>query len=234
MKLPLLFSIILVFPLIAVSPDSVQKSRRRANRPPSIESFTSSLTNLQICPFFPRAVVHDEPRVTLVVNATDPDGDSLNYEYSSKEGTISGKGQSVIWDLDRLPRGPHKVHVTVTDGRGGKANASLTVTTVDASGCDRPPPPCPSIKVSCSDEMDQSTLFIFSAVIKSNVQSTTPVSFDWKTNEGTIVKGQNSREIEVSAARVQGVENITATVSVGGFDPSCSGTVVTCTTKILR
>ena len=230
----MVFTFILVFPFIAISPESVQKSQRRANRPPSIESFTSSLTNLEICPFFAPTVT-DKPEVTLIVNATDPDGDSLNYEYSHTEGTISGKGRSVVWNLDGLPRGPHEVHVTVTDGRGGKARSSLTVTTVDAGACDPPPPPCPRIKVSCADQMDQSKPFIFSAVIiEGNAKNLTPVSFAWKINAGTIVKGQSSREIEVSATSANSVEIIRATLEVGGFDPGCTSTNVTCATTILR
>lgn len=235
MNRPLVFSFVLVFPFLAVSADSEQKSRRRDNRPPSIESFTSSLTTFQICPFFPTAAVNDKPEVTLVVSATDPDGDSLNYQYSTTEGTISGKGRSVVWNLGGLTRGPHEVHVTVLDGRGGKATSSLIVTTADSDGCDPPPPPCPMIKVSCSDEMDQSKPFKFSAaVIEGAAKSRTPPSFNWEIHAGRIVKGQNSREIEVSATRADGFDHIKATVDVGGFHPSCSGTIVSCSTKILR
>ena len=68
----------------------------------------------------------------LFVNATDPDGDALQYEYSTTEGSISGKGTSVIWNLKDVPRGPHEVRVTVSDGKGGKVEAALTVSTVDA------------------------------------------------------------------------------------------------------
>ena len=46
----LVFSFVFVF--LAVSPSLEQKSRRPPNRPPSIESFTSSSTTIQICPFF--------------------------------------------------------------------------------------------------------------------------------------------------------------------------------------
>jgi len=102
----LVFSFVFVF--LAVSPSLEQKPRRPPNRPPSIESFTSSSTTIQICRFFPSSAVSDKPEVTLSVNATDPDGDSLYYEYSSAEGTISGEGRSVLWHLDGLPRGRMK------------------------------------------------------------------------------------------------------------------------------
>jgi hypothetical protein len=229
------FSIVLVFPFLSVLPRSEQKSRRHANRPPSIESFTSSLTTIRICPFYPTSAVSDKPEVTLVVKAIDPDGDSLSYEYSTTEGTISGEGRSVLWHLDGLPRGPHEVHVTVSDRKGGKATGALTVTTVDASACDPPPPPCPviKIKVLCPDEMDHSRPFIFSAFVEDDAKSPTPLTFHWKINAGRIVKGQYSREVEVTTKDAFGFDNITATVEVAAADPSCAVTIVSCTTKII-
>src|SRR5262245_3608555 len=103
----------LIFPLVGLMLTQQQTVQRQANRPPSIDSFASSLTAIRLCHFFPD--FFDKPVVTLVVNATDPDGDSLNYEYSTAEGIISGKGKSVVWDLRGLPFGPHEVRVTVTD-----------------------------------------------------------------------------------------------------------------------
>jgi Big-like domain-containing protein len=223
----------LVLPFFAVIPASEQKPRRQRNRPPSINSFTSSLTRIQICPFLPASAVIGKPEVNLVVNATDPDGDSLHYQYLTTDGTIAGKGNSVIWDLRDLPRGPHEVRVTVSDGKGGKVDAAITVTTVDADICDRPPPPCPVIKVSCPDELEKSRRFEFSAVIEAEAKGNTAPSFYWKLNAGRIVKGQNSREIEVTSTGANGFDKITATLEVGGFDPSCTGTIVSCSTKII-
>ena len=139
------FLIVIILALVAWSPGAQQKSRRKPNSPPSIESFSSSLRIVPICPFFTH---FDKPEVRLLVVATDPDVDSLHYEYSTSEGTISGVGKSVLWLLEGLPRGEHHVQVTVTDGKGGKVTGALTVTTVDAGICDRPPPPCPVVKVS--------------------------------------------------------------------------------------
>src|SRR5215203_140068 len=114
------------------------------------------------------------------------------------EGTISGKGKSVIWDLNNVLRGPHEVRVTVTDGKGGKVEAALTVTTIDSSSCDPPPPPCPAIKVSCPEEMEKSEPFIFSVLIESEGKSYQPPSFHWKLNAGRIVKGQYGREMQAT------------------------------------
>jgi len=182
---------------------------------------------LNICPF---NQLFDKPEVYLDVNATDPDGDALQYEYSTTEGSVSGKGKSVIWNLDKVLRGPHEVRVTVTDGKGGKAEAALTVTTVDSGTCDPPPPPCPIVKVSCPEELEKSKPFVFSVLIEG--EGTYKPSFRWKLNAGRIVKGQYGREIEATTTGANGFDGITATVEVGWFDPSCIMTG-SCTTKII-
>lgn len=224
MKRLLAISLALVFPLLITAE---QKPRRQRNRPPTIDSFTSSLKTIRVCPFLPTAVEYDKPEVDLIVNATDPDGDVLQYEYSTTEGRISGKGKSVIWDLNKVIRGPHEVRVSVTDGNGGKVEAALTVTTVDASGCEPPPPRCPVVKVTCPEEMDKSKPFVFSVLIEGK-----GMTYHWKLNAGTIVKGQNGREIEAMTPGPNGVDSITATVEVGGLDPACQITG-SCTTKII-
>jgi len=183
---------------------------------------------IAICRFFQQ---YDKPEVSLAVNATDPDGDALQYEYSTTQGSISGKGSSVIWNLNDVPRGPHEVRLTVTDGKGGKAEAALTVTTADSTSCDGPTPPCPIVKVSCPEEMDKSKPFTFSVLIEGEDKMYQP-SFRWKLNAGRIVKGQYGREIEATTTGATGFEEITATVQVGGSDPSCILTA-SCSTKII-
>ena len=145
MKHVFVILVTLLLPFVAL-PASQQKVRRQPNRPPVIRSFISSSLIVEVCSF--TNSVTPNPVVVLFVDACDPDGDTLAYEYSSKEGTISGTGNSANWNLIDLPRGPHEVQVTVTDGKGGKAATVLSVTTVDASSCTPPPPPCPRVTVS--------------------------------------------------------------------------------------
>jgi len=94
-----MISLALICPLVAGLSASEQKTKRQSNRPPVINSFTSSRRRIEICPVDPFAV---KPQTELLVNAIDPDGDVLNYEYSTPEGTISGKGRLVVWDLDNV------------------------------------------------------------------------------------------------------------------------------------
>ncbi len=231
MKRLFIISLVLVFPLVAVLSASEQRPRQKRNRAPSIESFYSSSRVISVCPFHPELL--EKPVVDLLVTATDPDGDKLQYEYSTKEGTISGKGKFVTWDLKDAMRGPHEVRVTVTDGKGGKVEADLTVTIVDSGNCDPPPPPpCPVIKVSCPDEMERSKPFIFSVLVESEEKNHPLPTFHWKLNAGRIVKGQNNREIEATTTGANGFDKITATVEVGWYDPSCINTA-SCSTRII-
>jgi hypothetical protein len=80
-------SLALVLLLVAAVAASEQKPRR--NRPLAIESFSSSARVISLCRF--HAELFDKPVVDLLVTATDPDGDKLQYEYSTREGIISVK-----------------------------------------------------------------------------------------------------------------------------------------------
>jgi Bacterial Ig domain len=225
-----MISLALVCPLVAGLPGSQQKPRKHRNRPPLIDSFTSSSRTISVCEF---SGGPDRSEVDLLVNATDPDHDALHFEYSTTDGTISGNGNLVVWNLRDVKRGPHEVRVTVTDGRGGKVIASLTVSTVDSGACDPPRGgPCPEIKVSCPDEIDKAGDFKFSVMIKINGERFETTDLSWRLNAGRILKGQYGREMEASTTGANGFEKITATVEVGGFDPSCV-TSASCSTKII-
>jgi hypothetical protein len=60
--------------------------------------------------------------------SSDADGDSLTYTWTGPFGTTSGGTPSVV-----LPAGTHEITLTVTDGRGGSASDTVSVTVVDAT-----------------------------------------------------------------------------------------------------
>ena len=66
---------------------------------------------------------------TVMVAATDPDGDALTYSYTVSGGAITPNGASATWTAPGQA-GAYSVTVTVSDGNGGQAsnNGSLTVT----------------------------------------------------------------------------------------------------------
>ena len=80
----------------------------------------------------PSTTVNTGASITLTCNATDADGDTLSYSWTASGGTISGSGSSVTWTAPNTA-GTYTITVKVSDGKGGEATASKTIT-VSASG----------------------------------------------------------------------------------------------------
>ncbi|MGE3342579.1 MAG: matrixin family metalloprotease [Vicinamibacterales bacterium] len=65
--------------------------------------------------------------VTLTASASDPDRDALSYQWTAATGTLgSALSFSTTW-LAPFTVGPATVSVSVSDGRGGAASASVTI-----------------------------------------------------------------------------------------------------------
>jgi hypothetical protein len=64
--------------------------------------------------------------------ASDPDGDSLTYSWSSNAGVFTGSGSSVVWTAPSIV-GNFVLYVTVNDGRGGLTRDSIRVEVRDFS-----------------------------------------------------------------------------------------------------
>ena len=85
------------------------------NTPPVIASLTSSETS-----------VAPEESCSVTCTASDPDGDTLTYQWTATDGTISGEGSTVTW-VAPTAEGTYTINVTVSDGKGGTASDSLTI-----------------------------------------------------------------------------------------------------------
>ena len=62
--------------------------------------------------------------VTLHVNASDPDNDTLSYSYTATGGTIEGTGADGRWSPAGLAAGTYTATAKVDDGKGGTASCS--------------------------------------------------------------------------------------------------------------
>jgi outer membrane protein OmpA-like peptidoglycan-associated protein len=62
--------------------------------------------------------------VTLHVNASDPDTDTLSYSYTATGGTIEGTGADGRWNPAGLTPGSYTATAKVDDGKGGTASCS--------------------------------------------------------------------------------------------------------------
>jgi len=87
-----------------------------ANQPPGITSLKAKqdvLSPLSSC--------------LIECVASDEDGDELSYEWSAEEGDINGDGAAIAWSAPES-EGIFRVEVKVTDGNGGEATDSITIT----------------------------------------------------------------------------------------------------------
>ncbi len=94
------------------------------NLPPVIESVTAEKETEALSQF----------RVTC--KASDVDGDILSYHWSADGGVIKDGGSSITWVAPEVP-GSYTIKVVVTDGRGGEAIESTTISV--ASKPNQPP-----------------------------------------------------------------------------------------------
>ncbi|MBN1389613.1 MAG: S8 family serine peptidase [Candidatus Thermoplasmatota archaeon] len=125
------------------------------NSPPIIRSFTSSEDTIEVGGI-----------VNLKVEASDPDGDPLEFEYLVSSGRISGSGDEVQF---RAPENPGDVLITVVakDGVGGSDSDEIEIEVVSQ------PLPEPPIIISVVidpvsiDEGDNSKIKI-TALVQQN------------------------------------------------------------------
>jgi hypothetical protein len=196
------------------------------NQPPVVSIAASATTITLPCPpdfhsksgSCPTAATSS---VQLTTTATDPDGDTLLYSYNVTGGRVSGDGASVSWDLSGMGPGTYTATVDVDDGCGCITSSSTSVTIANCADCERNLV-CPTVNVTCPPEADPNS----SVTVRATFTQGTPTvseTYNWTVSAGTITSGQGTSTITVSTANVAG-GTITATVEVGGVDPSCNRT----------
>jgi hypothetical protein len=212
---------------------NAREPRRPPNQAPVITAVTTSISSIvRPCPpgTSSSTCTPSGNEVTLTANATDVDSDQLLYTWSVTGGRLTGEGRSVTWDLSGVPNGTYTATVEVDDGNQHKVTSSATVTVADCPDCVKPPPPCPTVSVSCPSDVNPNEPITFTASVTSGEAGAT-WTYNWSVSAGTISSGQGTSTITVDTNGLAG-QSVTATVSIGGADPSCTGTTASCTTSI--
>ena len=163
--------------------------------------------------------LNDDSTIKLTTKATDKDGDTLLYTYTTTGGRVTGDGSNVSWNLEGVQPGTYTATVEVDDGCGCVAFSSTTVTVADCNDCI---PACPQISISCL--MDQVSVGQ-PATVSVNVSGggNFNVTYNWTVSAGTISGGQGTPSITIDTTGLAG-QNVTATVELGGLPPECDRT----------
>lgn len=165
--------------------------------------------------------------VLLTASASDKDEDTLSYDFDPSRGRIVGGGASVVWDLSGLEPGTYSVTVQAKDGCGFSKALKRTVEIVNCGDC-IPDMACPEILFRCADAADEGAPITFTANVVRGTPP--PSSYNWTVSAGRISSGDGTNTITVDT-RGTGGQTITATVELGGLDPSC-GRTDSCSTAV--
>jgi hypothetical protein len=194
-----------------------------------VVSLSSSNSLITFCP--KTGIMNNcasNPEVRLFANAIDPEVQDLLFTWMVTSGRLRGEGREVIWDLSGVPEGTYTATVEVNDGRQRTAADTTKVTVSLCDGCDRPPPLCPSVSVSCPSGVESKSEITFVANVSGGEPDLKP-TLTWSVTAGKIISGQGTSKIRVDASNVPRSQSITATVSAEGFHPACTVGTASCT-----
>lgn len=223
---------ILFISLLAVGSGLAQKTKtpppKPTNNPPVISKFESSASSIGKCgsgdSYHARCVSAPRKAVTLMVTASDPDGDELSYEYKTSAGEIFGNGPSVSWRLFEQDLGEYTATVIVRDSRGATATSTVKVKVMDCQSCIVAALPCPLLTIVSGEQSTLRGESLFLHVEAIGAYFRTRPDYQWTVTNGRVIRGQHSQLVEVLVTGDPGTD-VSASVVVEGYEPSCSNSV---------
>jgi len=200
------------------------------NQVANVTAVTVSNKNVTLgCPPGTRAPegqkCEDNQSVSVSTTAVDPENDTLVYNYTVSGGKITGTGANVTWDLTGVRPGTYTVTAGVDDGCGvcGQTKTE-TITVAECTGCTPIAPDCECATVSVNGPAGitaPGATMTFTANLSGGTQESP--TYNWSVSAGEIESGQGTSTITVRVP-ADGVNNITATVEVGGLCAGCQNT----------
>ena len=159
--------------------------------------------------------------------ATDDDGDNLSYWWTADGGTIKGEGSSIVWIASEAA-GDYTITVMVTDGKGGEATDSATISVIQEPN---QPPVIVNLELDGSQPDEENRIRIWrTATIECFVEDMDgdELSYTWSATGGKVQGG--GRAVGWIAPGQAG--NYTVTVNVtdgkGGEDSAIVAFKVLC------
>lgn len=222
-KLPPLVTIVVLALLGAIfaGPAGAQKKPTAAVASSALKlNLTSSTAIVSACS---DAVNSSGSQVQLTAAAVSPNGNPIQYKWTTTGGTISGEGPQVTWNLAGLKPGYHKASLDiVSTGSDGvcQAFSSVTVLVNACAACAPVRPVCPAIAVTGPTTAGVDQPVTFTSTYNGGTPGITPV-YNWTVSAGTIIEGQGTDRIKVDTKGYAG-QMIRASLSLGGYNLECA------------
>jgi len=163
--------------------------------------------------------------VRLKANTTSTHKAEMNFNWQVPVGRLIGKSSEVTWDFSGVDAGAYTATVQASDRHKHTGSGSITVTVDICPGYFPDPPPCPTVMVSCPSSLESKRSVTVEATVSGGYSKKAP-TYEWSLSAGKIVSGQATPKVTVDVSGL-GQDWVTATVSVGGFNPLCV-TVASC------
>jgi hypothetical protein len=206
-----------------------RRDKRQAeivNIPANVTAVTLGRTTVTLpCPagLVPREGVtcSDDVTTTVATTASDAENDVLTYNYTVSGGRIVGQGANVSWDLTGVRPGTYTITAGVDDGCGLCGQTQTQTITVTECDCIQPKVcNCPTLSVTGPAGITApGETMTFTANLSGGDQNN--ITYNWTVSAGTIESGQGTPSITVRTTPELAGGNVTATVDIGGTDPTC-------------
>lgn len=216
-KLPL-FVTIVVLVLLSTLPAGAQKKPTAAVASSALKlDLTTNTAIVSACNDAANAI---GSQVQLTAAAVSPNGNPIQYKWTTTGGTISGEGPQVTWNLAGLRPGYHKASLDiVSTGSEGTCQAFSSVTVL-VNACAPVRPVCPAVAVTGPSTAGIDQPVTFTSNYNGGTPGITPV-YNWTVSAGTIVEGQGTDRITVDTKGFAG-QTIRASLSLGGYNLVCA------------
>jgi len=195
------------------------------NLPANVNSVTLSDTTITLpCPPGRRSRsggCNDSSTISVATSASDPENDVLTYNYTVSGGRVIGTGANVQWDVSSLQPGTYTLTTGVDDGCGvcGRTDTK-TITVENCPDCEIICT-CPTLSVSGPTGIT----IPGDAMTFTATSDRADLTYTWTVSDGAIESGQGTPSITVRTTQAMAGGNVTATVTISGFE-NCS-----CTTQ---
>jgi hypothetical protein len=199
-------AVIVLFVSVMVGGCGVDNSPGPANHSPVILTLTASPGSVRALGI-----------ASIICGASDRDGDPISYEWTAQGGSLSEDGDSVSWTAP-LATGAYKIHVLVTDGRGGLDFDSLRVSVTPGGPLIRSLTATPSVlapsetvALVCEAESNDPDSVRYAWDAEAGVFDGAGPSVTW-----TAPAADGIREIRVTVSDRSGIARDTISVDVFG------------------